>query len=420
MQIKTLISGSLVYLSASVLSSLLPFLLLPVLTRYIPPDEFGQLGIYQGMYTMFLALSGLGIAGAIVRQSYDVDRDEIAVYIFNALMVMAATTAFFAIVIFLAGDMIAERLNISFDLAYYALFAAASYFVLTVVLGQFQVHQKALQYGSVQVSHGILNFALSLLFVILLGWGALGRIYGITGAAILFGVLALVLLWRMGQISPRLNRDHMRDALAFGVPLLPHSLGTFFINWFSLFVLAAMVDDVRVGYYTFAFQISMLLGVTCDAFNRAYVPWLFGLLKTGDNNDKTKIVKVTYAYFMFLAVVVLSGFLFAEQLVALFFDAKYQPAAHLIKWLVLGQAFTGCYLMVTNYLFFHRKTGLLSVATLFSSATSVVLLITLVPLFGMEGAALSFISARLVSFLLTWILAIRFEKMPWFSILRRA
>lgn len=391
----------------------MPFLLLPVLTHYMSPAEFGQVGVFQSLYTMFLAICGLGTSGAIVRQSYDADAEGVGVYIFNALLILIATSISLMVILWLGSELLSDWMKIQKQFFFYALLAAAMVFILNILLGQFQVAEKPLQYGVTQVGHSLLNISLSLVGIIIMSAGALGRIGGIVLAAVFFGIFALIILHAIGRMTYRINTGDMRSALRFGVPLLPHELGTFAVNWLSLFIINIKLDDKSVGLYLLAFQVSMVLGVLCDAFNRAYVPWLFSILKNEQPGYRIRVVKLTYIYFFMLAVVVSLSFLLSTWFVTFAFGANYAEASWMIGWLVLGQALGGAYLMVTNYIFYMRKTEGLSVISLIGNGINIILLLSLVPRFQLTGAIVAFVAARGMIFGMTWILANRLVPMPW-------
>jgi O-antigen/teichoic acid export membrane protein len=73
------------------------------------------------------------------------------------------------------------------------------------------------------------------------------------------------------------------------------------------------------------------------------------------------------------------------------------------------------YLMVTNYIFYSKRTGLLSIASISSGILNLVLLIILVRIFGLEGAAIAFAISMGIRFLLTWWIAHKRHPMPWFN-----
>ena len=87
----------------------------------------------------------------------------------------------------------------------------------------------------------------------------------------------------------------------------------------------------------------------------------------------------------------------------------------MIGWLALGQALHGMYMMVTNYIFYSKRTGLLSLSTMTAGLVNVGLLMVLVSSMGLKGAAIAFAISMGIKFLLTWYVAHLRHPMPWFD-----
>ena len=413
MRTKRIVSDSVIYLGSSSLAAGIPFLLLPLLSRYLTPADFGDVGIFQGLYTFFLAISGLGVAGAVVRQSYDTENKGIAVYIFNALLILAATTTVYAVALYCTSGLLAESLDIPSEFFFPALMAASMVFVLNILLGQFQVQQRPLYYGLFQITHSFLNVSLSIAGVIVLSAGAFGRVGGIVLAAIVFGIIALFVLKAIERIKIQINVPNIKSALRFGVPILPHELGTFMLNWISIFAVNSILNKHAAGLYFIAFQISMIIGVFCDAFNKAYVPWLFSILSKNEKEGRLSAVKLTYLYMAVLSLLVLLAFTVAPWFVRFAFEERYASAAWIVGWLILGQALGGCYLMVTNYVLYSRRTEIMSAITVVANMVNLALLFWLVPIMGLQGAIIGFVVTRAIIFVLTWGCAAKLVPMPW-------
>ena len=75
--------------------------------------------------------------------------------------------------------------------------------------------------------------------------------------------------------------------------------------------------------------------------------------------------------------------------------------------------------MVTNYIFFSKKTGLLSVASISSGFINLLLLIVFVRILGLQGAAIAFALSMGIRFLLTWLIAHKRHPMPWFNFISK-
>lgn len=164
-----------------------------------------------------------------------------------------------------------------------------------------------------------------------------------------------------------------------------------------------------------AVQFATALALIFDAINKAYVPWLFERLKRDNSQEKRQIVRFTYGWYVLILLGAALAFLVGPWLVTFVAGEKYAKAGDVIGWLALGQVFGGMYLMVTNYIFFSKRTGLLSLATIFSGLINVALLVALIGQFGLEGAGYAFCIAMGLRFILSWGIAQIRHPMPWFE-----
>src|SRR5690606_24024267 len=110
------------------------------------------------------------------------------------------------------------------------------------------------------------------------------------------------------------------------------------------------------------------------------------------------------------------AFIAGPWLVTFVAGEQYARAGDFFGWIALGQGFRGMYLMQTNYIFYSKKTGLLSTITLSTGIVNVILMVFLIGIYGLEGAAYSFSIAMGIFFLLTWLAAQKRHPMPWLSI----
>lgn len=109
------------------------------------------------------------------------------------------------------------------------------------------------------------------------------------------------------------------------------------------------------------------------------------------------------------------AFVIGPWLVTLVTVPKYAKAGEIIGWLALGHAFSGMYFMLMHYVFYSKRTGLLSVTTITSGLINIVLLLVLIRHLGLEGAAIAYSIAMAIRFFFTWWVAQRRHPMPWFS-----
>lgn len=413
----TFLAGSAVYLFSNILNAAIPFALLPILTRYLTPEEYGEVAMFQTLLGALMAFIGLSLHGAAGRKFYDGNlvEEDLKEFIGSCLQILAITTAITIAVLFTLQNQFSQWFGLDQKWILLAALVTAGNVISQIRLGQWQVRKKAKSYGALQVSKSLLNVGLSLALVVFFLQGADGRIVAQGGAVAIFASLSLWLLKKDDLLAFTVWRpEYIKEALRFGVPLIPHVGGMFLLTTVDRFVINSELGLAKAGIYMVAVQFGMALSLVFDAINKAYVPWLFERLKRDKDSEKRQIVRYTYAWYAFILAGAGLSFIVGPWLIVFVAGDQYTQAGEVIGWLVLGQVFNGMYLMVTNYIFYSKRTGLLSAASAFAGLVNLVLLVFLVKWLGITGAAYAFTLSMGLRFLLSWRVAQKRHSMPWF------
>ena len=107
------------------------------------------------------------------------------------------------------------------------------------------------------------------------------------------------------------------------------------------------------------------------------------------------------------------AYVIAPPVLKLIVGEKFHQAAEVLPIIIFGQVFLGMYFMVTNYIFYAKKTKYLSYVTISSGVINVGLLLILIPIYGLYGAAIAFMCANFWQFICTWYISSRVYLMPW-------
>jgi Membrane protein involved in the export of O-antigen and teichoic acid len=406
---------SSVYLLSNVLNAVVPFFLIPVLTRYLSPDEYGQVAMFQTLIAGLTALTGLNAVGAANRYYYDSpEAADLADYNGSCLQVLLVSTLLLLLGSLVLSEQLGVWLNIPAPWILLAVVLSAGNFIIQLRLGQWQIRSQAGRFGLFQVSQSGLVFALSLLLVVGVKLGAEGRIAAMMIATVLYVLLSLLSLARERLFRLAIWRlDLLKDVLKFGVPLVPHVLGIFFLSSIDRFLINDRLGIGEAGIYMLAVQLSLGMVIVFDAINKALVPWLFKALAENQSAQLRRLVRFTYLYFIVVALLGILAFWVGPFVVKLVAGPEYWRAGSVIGWLCLGQVFVGMYLMVTNYVFYAKKTGSLSAVTITCGIFNIVLLLYLMQLQGIVGVAMAFAISMGLRFIATWLLAIRFCNVSW-------
>lgn len=411
----SLATGVGTYMLASVINASIPFFLLPVLTRYLDPAEYGEVAVFQVWVALVGALCGLSVHGAAVRKYYDYDDPDrqIGEFISACIMVLILSTAILFVLLLPFSGWISNTIGLSENWLLTGVLFAFCNFLVQLRLGQWQVRKQPKKFGVFQISLSLLNMVLSLVLVVVFALGVTGRLAGHTASVIFFGIAALSLLWRDGLLKPAWRTELMKEAVRFGVPLIPHIIGAFLLITVDRAVISSQLGLDAAGYYMVAVQLAMVMGLVLESVNKAYTPWLYERLKRNIAEEKEFIVKLTYGYGLFLFMCAAIAFLIGGELLVFIAGEKYEPAAELIGWLILAKAFHGIYYMLCGYIFYKKKTGLVAKITITTGVINVILLVWLSKQFGLIGAAWAICISMFIQWVLTWAAASSIVDMPW-------
>jgi O-antigen/teichoic acid export membrane protein len=402
-----------IYTLANALNSAIPLLLLPILTRYLSPEEYGLVAMFTVLTAVVAAIAGLGTHGAVTREYYFRSREEFAGFVGTCIFILAASSAALLGLIALFSRPLTGITGIPEHWLAAAVLMGAGQLLCSIGLVIWQVRGLPAIYGAFQIGVSLFNALLSLALVIWVEMGWQGRVVGQVVAVFAMGMMATVLLARGEWIRFRFSRDHARGALRYGVPLVLHALGATAVATADRTLITNLVSIDETGLYVVAAQIAMVITFLADSFNRAYAPWLFEKLKEGNPAVMRRIVIGTYWYYA--AVLLLAGLLIlaAPLLIGFIVGPKFSGAAQYILWLSLASAFGGMYYMVTLYIQFSGKTERLAAVTLTVGALNIPLCYAFIQMGGGIGAAQATAVSQLLTFLATWAMAARLIDMDW-------
>jgi O-antigen/teichoic acid export membrane protein len=407
----SLFKASGLYTLFSIINSAVPFLLLPVLTRHLSPQDYGIVAMFSILISIVGVFTGLSVNGAVNRVYFDKTFD-FKEYVANVIYILIFSSSIVLVVVFLFKDYISDIIGVPVKWVVISVIYSFFQFIILVNLVIYQARLKAKEYGFLQISQSILNFFLTIIFVVFLNMKWEGRLFAQFLSVFIIGVVSFIMIKKFWT-KWKFNKEYIIHALKFGIPLIPHTVGGMLMVLTDRFIINNLLGTKEVGIYTVGFQIGMIIGILADSFNRAWAPWLFNKLNENNPETKLKIVKFTYLYFIGIIAMALSLGLTAPLILKVLVGEDFYEAQSVVLWIALGYAFNGMYYMVTNYIFYVYKTQILTFITFFCGLLNIPLTYFLTKLNGIIGTSQAYAIILFLFFLFTWILSQRLYKMPW-------
>jgi O-antigen/teichoic acid export membrane protein len=413
---RKLLNSAAAYTIANVINSAIPFFLLPVLTRVLSPAEYGMVTMFTTVMSVLSAFTGLSVHGAVSVRYFDKKTDH-PLFVGTCLALLAGSTVLVLIAMLFFATYLERFTQVPKLWLILAVLGSSMYFVIQVRLVIWQVQGQPARFGVFQIAQTTLNLALSLGLILMLGMGWEGRLIGLMFALVFFGIVALVSLRHSRLIEWKFSSAYAREALRFGVPLIPHTIGGILIALSDKFVITAKLGLSVTGTYAVGAQLGMVVGVIASSFVQAYSPHLYKQLGENEPGIGQRLVKLSFVIFLGFILLAITYSAILPYIYSLFIGANFQNSMNIAILLAFGNAIEGMYFTIAGFLFFMEKTAALAKLTIVCGIFNLPLTYLLVSQAGIIGAAWSFVLVQGAFFIGAWYLAQRYYPLPWISVL---
>lgn len=410
-----LFKNSLIYLLSGVAGKAVPFLLLPVLTRYLTPSEFGLVAIFQLGIQLSQAVSGLSLNVNISRYFFSRNKEEIATLIFDIYLILLSSCFLLLAILFISVLFFDNFFGLPsrwvLALPFLAFMSMSNLLNQTLL----RTMERPISFMKYEIGLAAANFILIVFFVVFLTLSWEGQNVAVSISLIIFGILALRNIVKEGYVRVNFNFLWVRKILSVSLPLVPHAIAGVVISVSDRFFLERMVGIDAVGVYSVGYYFGMVIMLFSDAFVKAWNPWFFKKMANPNPAGKKLIVKYTYAYIVALSIGAIFYSKVAVFILPFVVAEAYLGAVEYIPWICLGYVLFGVYQIFFPYFIYSGKTIRIAIATVIAAMVNLVANYFLIKEYGPVGAAYATILAFAVSSLIVVCMACGQVKMPWLS-----
>lgn len=410
----SLFKNSFIFVFGEVLNKSIPFFMLPVLTRYLTPSDYGIIAMFTVFVSILAVFIGLNVVGSINVNFFIFSKDKLREYISNIMIILVSSTVFIYTLIVLFSDFISNLVNLSFSWIFVALILALAQFLTVINMLLWTAEQKPKEYIIYQLSQTIIVTILTLIFVVGLSLGWEGHLIAMSIGTGMFALISFSFIIRRGYFKFKYNKKHIKEALHFGIPLIPHSLSGWIMSGADRMILMSILGSTATGIYAISYQLGMIINVLVTAFHKAWNPYLFRILSSNPTHQiKQKLVKFTYLYFILIILFTIIFSYIMTLIIPYFLGDKFYNANDYLIYFALAFSFNGMYFMVVDYIFYTKRTYILAYITFFTSLLHIGILYFMVHYYGILGVAQTTLISYFITFLLTWWFSIKTYSMPW-------
>lgn len=409
-----LLGRSGTYALSDILKQAINFLLLPLYTAYLTTADYGVLSIALAAAAVLEVVYGLGLRSAVGRLYFDQrDEDQVRAFAGTLAIFLAAFGVAMSVLLLAVGPALWPLLGLD-EVAFSPYIVLVLLTVplnnlgLSLVLPLYYVRGQAVRYAAFSLFSFAIVTGATLLFVVGLGQGAAGALWGRWIAALIALVPSLVIIRRAAR--PVFERAQLRAALAFSLPLVPHLISAWALNFSDRIILGNFVSLDDVGLYAVGYQFGLVVSVLITGINNAWTPWYFKV-STGETGAPVRRF-VTY-YVMLVAALGVGAALLAREAVAIMTASDYHDAWVIVPLVVLGYVINGLVARFLDVLLLHKRTGVVPLTTIAAGVANIAFNLVAIPRLGIIGAAYGTIVGYAVRLALTAYYAARTAPLPF-------
>ena len=402
-----------IYLITAILNKMIPFLLLPILTKYLSPAEYGVIAIYTTLITFATPLIGINLQGNISRNFYKESKEKVAKIISNIFIILFGSFILFEI---FTGVYI-HIFKTMFDIPPYwllmipviVLFQMIREFNLTIIRN----NRQAIIYGIYQIVATLVEILMVFYLIICLHKGWEGRANAILIASLIFGIIGFTHTYKTGYFKPNFNKDTIKTLLKVSIPLIFYSIGGIIINMSDRFFIDRMLGKEMLGIYAVGYSFGMMISILTNAFNKDWSAWIYREFAHITEERKREIVKITYLYSLSLIVLAILSNFASYILIHFMTNERYHSGKEFIIWVSLSYAVNGMNQLFFPYFNQVGKTKRIAVISFISAIINIIFTYILIKANGAVGAAQATLISFIFLLLVSWWSAQKIYPMPW-------
>jgi len=383
-----------VYTFGSILQTAVSFLLLPVYIKYLTPDEYGVISVILVMSSIFIIFTDLGAASGFYRLYYEGQKEKL----FTTVLIWRLLTAFLALIFITCFSRDISIMLFKEDTYKLAVLFAGLFVFFSPLKELFfltlRLEQLSKKFVSYSLFYAIIDFALKLIYIVLLKKGVLG--YWI--AQVISELVLIVVIFfysKVFNIFKKPNFLLLGHVLKVGFPYTFSTIGAWVVDASDKLLLNFFIGPAAVGIYTIAIKISSIFKVILDTPVGLW--WTPLALEKASKEGIEPFKKVTKE---FLNITSVSGFLAIPIISLVGLIVAFLPGHQEYKEAIILVPF--CLIPPFIYLIMHpfatqfiqaKKTKYAGWGGIAAIGVNVGLNFLLIPAIGVWGAIVSSVAA---------------------------
>lgn len=409
-----------IYTLSSSFGALVAFLLLPVLTRYLSPYDYGVVETFTAVTACLTGIALMGGSTLLSKDFFGLNAEAVKIRISEQICVIGIVGAIIGVTIFVISifsEVIEDIIKLDSRLVILAVGVSVSNALISLLTTVFQLEKKTLRYSVFVNLKTVTDMLTSIFLIVYIGYAWEGRILGLAGSTFLFLFVSFIILHKYGVSIVFPIRRTFSLAL-IGLPLMLAHVTGWAMEMIDKLMINHFMNLESTGLYSIGYRFGMVVMMIEIAFSRAWLPFFYEKIQSDTLQSKLSIVKATYFYVIVLLIITLAFGLGGKYLLYFMVDESYHKAGEFVLLISIGYFFDGVWKVFIGYLIHLDKINVYSYVVGLSAMLNIFSNYMLLPRVGLIGAAWATSLSFAFGAILTITIALKSYKMPWFYFIK--
>ena len=399
---KKAVGHTALYGVANIVRKIVGFLMLPIYTRYLTPEDYGAVELLMMVVVFMEVFLAMRMGQAIFRY-YSLAEDlQEKKAVMSTAYIMALCTSTVAFFVLFTNASTATEIFLG-DTRYADLMAVIAALLILQALEDYgliyvRVHQRAELFLVLSVYKLIVSLSLNIYFIVFLELSVAGIVYSACISTGLMAIFATFYTFYYSGFS--FSKSWLKKLVLFSYPLWLAAIGAVYSDSSVKYFLRVFSSMDDVGIYMLAIKFATLLVVIVwTPFTNIWHSLRYEVYEMPEPNKVFKAIFVGIVFVLLVAGLGLS--LFSDTLIRLMADEAYWSAGGVVPILVMG-VIVKSLTDFNNYgILINEKTGIIAVGTYLNAFVATIGFVIFIPMIGMYGAAVVTLLGAIVQ--LFWI-----------------
>lgn len=396
------IGAFLQYFGSTLVVAIIQVCINPLMAKNLSPEDYATIGYFSSFNLLLTPLITFFLTNFYTQRYFKVseaERENVKATVMKLAIYLSFAMAIVSIIgLYVYHVLINKSSDIPFSpYAFLTIFAIPFTGLYSLKLTEYRMKREARNFAFVTIANGMLAAILAIAFVVIVKWGAFGRLFAtILGNAIVFGVMFYL---ERKYLKGKLNWEIVKEVYHFCWPLVIAGMLGFFNAGFDRVLLERLGNLSELGYYSVGVQIAGYLTIFSNAVNSTFQPDIYECYSKKNYKKLIMYIGIIVGSITVCASVYI---VLAPYIIDLLTAGRYVYSAHYSQIIALSTITAAIYYSSSQISIAMGYTKLLMSVKFLGSAVSAISFILLINYFEFEGAAVG----NVISYLLYFIINI--------------